>query len=152
MFFNYSLEYINKNKNLAREFTVSDEMVSDFFEFLQRKKFDYEPDGMDELKKIEKISKEEGYLDQMSGFIGSMRNEFNNIKEEERIKSIEHIKLLLKREIAGKLFGTDAAYESMFQSDSVLVKAVEVLKKPEQYNKILNVKIADGQEPSLGKK
>jgi carboxyl-terminal processing protease len=145
MFFNFSLEYINKKPTLERDFTVTDEMLKEFFEFLQQKKFDYEPDGMEELKKIEKISQDEGYLDQMTGYIGSMRNEFNNIKEQDRLKSIDHIKLLLKREIAGKLFGTDAGYESMFKSDSVLVRAVQVLKNPEEYNKTLNVKMAEGR-------
>ncbi len=142
MFFNYSLNYAIDHQNLTEDFTVTDEMVSDFYKFTEEKEFDYEPDGLSELEDLEEIAREEGYYDQMKAHFDAIRKEFEQVKIAEREKSLGDIKFLIKRELAGKKFGNDAAYKAGFERDKVLLKAVEILNAPEEYKKILDVNLA----------
>ncbi len=142
MFFNYSLNYAIDHQNLSEDFDVTDDMVSDFFKFTEEKDFDYEPDGLSELEGLEEIAREEGYYDQMKAHFDAMRKEFEQVKVAEREKSLGDIKFLIKRELAGKKFGNDAAYKAGFERDKVLLKAVEILNAPEEYKKILDVNLA----------
>ncbi|MBN1996039.1 S41 family peptidase [candidate division KSB1 bacterium] len=142
MFFNYSLTFLSENPDIDRNFNVTEKTVNDFFDFIKEKEFDFEPDGYSELQSLEKIAKKEGYFDKIEASVNNIYDQFNSVKEMERQKSKDQVELILKREIIGKKFGSDASYESMFASDSVLIKACDVLKDPVQYREILNKNIA----------
>ncbi len=142
IFFNFSLDYVAKHPNLSKDFQVTDQMLADFFAFTKEKNFDYNPDGMAELEKLEKIAREEQFYAPMASYFQGIRKEFESVKEQEKEKSKAHLAMLIKREVVGKLFGRNEYFESMFASDSTLAKAMEVLKAPEEYRRILNAQVA----------
>ncbi|MBD3375017.1 PDZ domain-containing protein [candidate division KSB1 bacterium] len=145
MFFNYGLEYVDKHPNLAKDFALSEEDIESFFQFVDNKEFDYKPEGFQELEEIAKIAQEENYYDELAPSIDAMKEKFEIVKQKERKASQDHIRFFLKREIAGKAFGRDAYTEAMFASDSTLIKAVNVLQSPDEYNKILGTKLATSE-------
>ncbi len=139
MIFNYSLDYIAKHPQLSKDFVVDDAMLEDFFAFCAAKKFDYKPNGYEELEKLEKIAKENKFYDQIASHIDAIKKEYENIKKKEREDSKEYLKKALKMEISGKLFGRDEYWRVFFASDSATVKAISVLQDSERYAQILNL-------------
>ncbi len=139
MFFNFSLQYAADHQELAEDFQVTDEILAEFNTFIAENEFDYEPAGMEQLSELEKIAKEEEYFEAMETSIKQMRGKFKDVKVEEKKKSTEDVKYILKRELMAKLYGTDAAYATSFDRDVILNKAVEVLKNKEEYNRILGI-------------
>ena len=142
MFFNFSLEYVTEHSDLARDFEVTGEMIEAFKVFVQQKDFEFEPPGYAEFKELEKISREREYYSAISAPLDSIRSAFQAVAAREIEESGEQISMLIRREIARKLFGSDASYEVMFSSDSTLMAAVELLQDPEQYRRILNIETA----------
>ncbi|HPG40706.1 MAG TPA: S41 family peptidase [bacterium] len=142
LFFNFSLNYAADHSTLDRDFEVTDQMLEDFFAFTREKEFDYIPDGYKELETLEKIARDEQYYDIMKAHIQEIRNDFKNVKEQDKNKSTEDIRYLLKRELTAKLFGNDEAYRAGFERDDDLKAAISVLKNPDEYNKVLNIKVA----------
>ncbi len=142
MFFNFSLEYASKHPELADGFTVDDQLVNDFFAFVDEKEFDYEPIGMNHLKDLEKAAKEGEFYEDMEASLSQMRRQFDAVKIKEKNESIDDIKYLIERELVAKLNGNDAAYETSFDRDETLKKAFEVLADRDRYNGILGVQTA----------
>lgn len=142
MFFNFSLNYVAQHPDLEKNFQVTDDVVSEFFRFVNKKDFDYKPNGISELENLEKIARENSYYDLMAANFKNIHDQFTVVKEKDKNASKDQIKLLLKREIAGKLFGSAAASEAMFSSDSTLIKAVEILQNKDKYREILNPAVA----------
>lgn len=142
LFFNYSLNYVAAHKDLQPGFEVTDEMLADFMEFVESKDFQYKPMGYAQLEELEKIAKENEFYDQMASGIDGLKSQFEQVSLQDREKSMDQIKLILKREITAKLFGHEAAARVLFPSDSTLMTAVNILKDREKYNKILSGQVA----------
>ncbi|MBN1479118.1 S41 family peptidase [candidate division KSB1 bacterium] len=142
MFFNFSLEYAVKYPELANGFDVDKKILDDFFAFIREKEFDYEPAGMDELKELEKVAREEKFFDDMESSFSQLREKFETVKNKEKEKSIKDIKYLIKRELVAKLHGNDDAYATSFERDVTLRNAVDVLKDTDEYNRILGIQTA----------
>lgn len=139
MFFNFSLEYAVKHPELSSKIEITDELLNEFGKFAESKNFDYEPAGMSQLKELEKIAKAEGYDSEIAASLQQVREQYKIVKIKEREKSAADIKYLLKRELAAKLQGTDAAYATSFDRDETLKKAIEIINDRERYNTILAV-------------
>ena len=142
MFFNFSLNYVADHENLGQDFEITDDVLEAFFDFTKEKEFDYKPLGISELESLEKAAKENNYYDQMQTSFEQIKEQFKDVKEKDRKESLDQIKLVLKREITGKIFGSDAATRVMFSNDSTLIKAVELLKDNDKYRELLNGQVA----------
>ncbi len=137
MFFNFSLKYAADHADLPRDFEVDDQMLNNFFNFIEENDFNYEPDGMAELDSLESIAKSKNYSEQFIELLGDLREHFKNVEEQERRESIEDIEYMIKRELTAKLFGNDASYVTSFERDETLQQAVSLVKNKERYEKIL---------------
>jgi carboxyl-terminal processing protease len=138
MFFNFSLKYAAEHPDLSREFEVNDQVLDSFDSFLQEKQFDYKPNGYEAIEELKRVSSEDGYYDIIADQVESLDKQFGDVKEKQKQKSQEHLKLFLKREILGKAFGKEAYYSATFKADSTLITAVNVLKDPQRYDEILH--------------
>jgi carboxyl-terminal processing protease len=137
MFFNFSLDYAAAHPKLDRNFEVNDALLEEFTAFCRQKKFDYKPDGYADLEKLEKSGKEGGYLSRIEKHLEAIKTEFEAVKERDRLAAKEDLKLALKMEIAGKLFGRDQYWQAYFAGDSTVTRSVAILKDKDAYNKLL---------------
>ncbi|HNW60223.1 MAG TPA: S41 family peptidase [bacterium] len=137
MFFNFSLDYAAAHPQLSPDFSVDDALLEEFHAFCMAKKFDYKPEGFAELEKLEKNGKEGGYLPQIQSHLQAIRAEFENVKERDRLAARDELKLDLKMEISGKLFGRDQYWKAWFAGDSAVIKSIEMIRNQEAYNKLL---------------
>ncbi len=139
IFFDFSLEYAARHPEATqKEIEVTDELLQEFFRFVDAKKFDYEPAGMSHLKRLEQTAKEEDFQEELGSVLEQLRRQFDQVKLKERERSMDDIRFLLKRELTGKLRGADAAYAVGFTRDETLKKAVEVIKDRERMQRILS--------------
>ncbi len=139
IFFNFSLDYAAAHPNLDRQFEVDDALLDEFNAFCKLKSFDYKPEGYAEVEKLEKSSKKGGYLPQIEKHLQAIKEEFEAVKERDQLAAKDDIKLALKMEISGKLFGRDQYWQAWFAGDSTVTKGIEMLRNPELYNKVLGV-------------
>ncbi|OGC02214.1 hypothetical protein A2V82_10515 [candidate division KSB1 bacterium RBG_16_48_16] len=151
MFFNFSLNYVAEHHALDKDFVVTQETLDEFNKFVESKDFDYKPAGSEEVEKLAEIAKQNDCYEDIKPHLDAILARFEQAKQMERENSADHIKLFLKREIAGKLFGRDAYIETMFDSDLPLKRSVEVLKNPKEYNEILHVQLAEADKGPSGK-
>ncbi|MBD3290631.1 PDZ domain-containing protein [candidate division KSB1 bacterium] len=138
MFFNYSLEYAATNKELERDFEVDHTMINNFKKFLKEKDFDYNTAGEEELKVFKDIAKEKGYLEQAELAFEELQEIIEKRKEQDFDEAKDFIKLYLKKEIAGKFWGTAAKVEAGIEVSEEVQKAIEVLSDQNEYYAILN--------------
>jgi carboxyl-terminal processing protease len=151
MFFNFSLNYVAEHHALDKDFVVTQEILDEFNKFVESKNFNYKPTGSEEVEKLAEIAKQNGCYESIKPQLDAILAQFEQVKQRERQSSTDHIKLFLKREIAGKVFGRDAYIETMFDSDLPLKRSIEVLKNPKEYNDILHVQLADADKGSSEK-
>lgn len=137
MFFNFSLDYAAAHPDLPRDFTVDEAMLKEFDTFCKAKSFDYKPEGYAEMEKLEKSAQKGDYLPRIEKYLQGIKAEFATVKERERQAAHEEIRLALKMEISGKLFGRDQYWQAWFAGDSAVTKGIELIRNPDLYNQIL---------------
>jgi hypothetical protein len=123
---------------LERDFKVDKIMLDQFKQFLKEKKFNYNTAGEEELEIFKKIAKEKGYLEQAKTAFEDLQKVIEKRKEKDFEEASDFIKLYLKSEIAGKLWGTAAKVEAGFEASEEVQKAIEILSDQNQYYAILN--------------
>ena len=137
MFFNFSLNYAAAHPDLPAGFEVDDALVQEFEAFCKEKKFSYKPEGYADLEKLEKSAREGGWLPQIAKHLEAVKAEFEAVKERDRLAAKDDLKLALKSEIAGKLFGRDEYYRTLFAADSCVIRGIAMLKNADEYNRLL---------------
>ncbi len=137
MFFNFSLEYATKHPDLPRNFEIDDQVIVEYTDFLEQKKFKYEREEEVKIAELEKMSTEEGFQEKASPAFTELKKMIEEEKVKDFNKNREDIKWYLKMEIAGKLWGSAAKSEVSFQRSPEIKKAVEILSNQDQYISLL---------------
>ncbi|OQX95771.1 hypothetical protein B6I21_03705 [candidate division KSB1 bacterium 4572_119] len=141
MFFNFALEFASNHNELQKDFSISEKIVSNFRTFLKTKNFSYKTESEMQIEELEKTIQEEKYSENVMSYLVGLKNSIQKEKENDFDKNIDQIKRRLRAEIAAKLWGTPGKYESEFQFDKTIQKAVEVLTNNENYFSLLNTKV-----------
>jgi len=142
--FNFAVVYAAKHPNLKRDFTVTDEMLDEFRAFLKEKDFRFKTQAEVELENLKKTAEKQGYFDAIAAQYDELWKAVERAKEREFERSKRFIRRVLEREIAAKLWGSDAEVEIGFKDDPVIQKAIEVLEKPSRYYSILQPESREG--------
>jgi len=137
MFFNFALDYASKHEALGRDFTVGDEIISDFKTFLKEKNFTYKTASEEVIDDLKKAIKQDDFSDNVAAKMGELEKVIAFEKKGDFEKNLPIIKRYLREEISAKLWGTKGKYESVFQYDKVVKKAVETLKNNDVYLSLL---------------
>jgi carboxyl-terminal processing protease len=145
LFFNFGLQYSLDHPDLTSDFKVDETLTNDFFDYIAQKDFTYKYEGEEELEKLVEAAQEAEYEDVIADEVANVREELLRLKKQQMRKSSENIKILIKREIAGKLWGRKAYFEVAFEMDEVLQKAVDLIKQKDDYSRILtSVDVGEG--------
>ncbi|HDI51355.1 MAG TPA: S41 family peptidase [Bacteroidetes bacterium] len=140
MFFNFAITYAAQLKEKPDSLVIDDKILSEFRQYLKDKKFDFELEGEKELAEFQKVAQERNYDSQMTKTIAALQQKLEEIKKSEFNKCRDFISRLLEREIAAKLWGTQAGIEATFDDDPVIQEALKILSNPEQYAFMLGKK------------
>lgn len=135
--FHFAVVYAAKHPELQRNFEITEEILNEFKDFLDKNNFQYKSDAEQALEEIKEIAQENDYYTVASAPIEQLQQVIQERKASEFERSKEFIRDELLREIAAKLWGTKAEMEASFKSDPVVKKALEVLSDRSTYDRIL---------------
>ena len=138
MFFNFSLEYAAKHPDLDPSFTIEDGVIDEFKTFLHNKNFSYKTPEEMNLEEIKEIIEERGYTAESTKPISDLQHVLDRQKEQDFDANLDIIKMYLKSEIVGKLWGTAARVKVGLEKSDEVAKAIEILSNESAYNKMLN--------------
>ncbi len=137
-FFDFAVKQYAEHPDLTTGFEVTDEIVSEFKDFMKEKEFTYKTSleySLDELKKaISDEKKDSLYMPALDDFAELITNE----KEQDFVNSSEYIEKAIKREITSKIAGQRGVYEEIIlKTDKTILEAVKLLQDRDEFTRVL---------------
>lgn len=132
-------EYVNgffvENDSVAspRQLKISDELYTDFVEWLEDKDYDYTTRVEKAIEDLVQFSEKEKYYEDIKNEIASLKKSVSHSKEQDLITFKEEIKGALRDEIVSRYYYEGGVIEASLEDDSEISKSVQVLNDHEQY-------------------
>lgn len=140
MLFKYANKFATEHRNLADNFQVTPEILSDFEKFLKEKKFDFQEEVELRLKELREAAEKSrfgpAFFDEAKKIDGLIAAEKNRMMDRYR----NELKSVLRTEIIGRIKGEKARIESSFGDDRQLQVATTLLKNKKMYERLLTGK------------
>jgi carboxyl-terminal processing protease len=140
LIFEYATNYRLKNETIkpVAEFAFTDADYNDFMAFLAGKDYSYTTDSEDLLAKLEKITKEEKYFDDVKSEYEQLKEKLKTHKNDDLNTFKEEIITILETEIVGRYYYQNGAIASSLKKDPAIEKALNTLNDQSLYNSILS--------------
>jgi carboxyl-terminal processing protease len=139
MIFDFATEFASNHKSIAapEKFVISNDIYSDFHQFLTEKKFTYESRSEQTLKSLIETAKRERYFE-------GARNEFAALEKgltlnlnQDLEQFSEEIRDLLKDEIVSRYYYQKGAIISALETDKEIKSVRSLFANPDEYARIL---------------
>ena len=138
MFFDFSIVYTTEHPDLPENFEVTDEMLSEFRQYLKDKDFTFKTSMEKTFGDFKKVVEDKGDEEEFKGRLAGIDSLIEQDKDREFTRNIDYIKRGIQRDMLTRLYGESAVYEQIvLKTDPYVEKAVEILSSPEQYAGIL---------------
>jgi len=139
MFFDFAVKHIAEHPDVKPDFIVTDDIVKEFRSFIKDKKFTYKSKLQLSLEQLDKSITDVDQRKLFEPTLNSLKALIELEKSKDFDKSITFIKESIKREIVSSIAGERGIYEQMvLKIDPAVQKALEILKKPDEYARILS--------------
>lgn len=137
--FDYATEFVRKHESIpsADSFEITDEIYSDFVNYLADKDLEYSTVTEKVIKELRDIAKEEKYLESIKDDLDAMEKKFQEEKKDDLEKHREEISEMLKSEILVRYYYEKGRLQGMLKNDPEVMKAIEILGDKSQYEKLL---------------
>lgn len=137
--FDYATKFVNENPTIAPadEFVLSDKAYNDFKAYVLTKEFDYSTASEEQMKKLLKTAKQEGYEDEIVKEYEALYQKVKASKEKDLDLFKDQIKDLVQNEIVSRYYFQEGRIINAFLDDKSLKSAIEVLQDTKRYNAIL---------------
>lgn len=142
MIFDYATQYCIKHPTIGSvaDFKLTDGDYADFKSMLKKRNFTYDRQSESMLKNLKEMAEFEGYLEGASEEFAALEKKLQHNLDLELDRFAKDIKPLIAEEIIKRYYYEKGAVQETLKEDIGLQKALEVLKKPEEYASILTVK------------
>jgi len=148
MFFDFAVDYVTKHPDTKPDFVVTDQIVSDFQQFIKDKKFEYKSTLQASLENLEKTVKQEGKDSLFDNSFKAMDALIEKEKVADFDRSLDYVKRAIRREVVSAIAGERGVYEQIvLKTDKTVQKALSILQAPKEYTKL----ITEGQHPDHAK-
>ncbi|HAC15424.1 MAG TPA: hypothetical protein DCE78_05695, partial [Bacteroidetes bacterium] len=134
-YFFYANEYRSKNATFDAK-SIDDEMLDDFFEYLDRTNFDYVTRVERHLTSLQNQLKEDGISVDESVMV-NLDTAVENQKFRELWNASDVIRKELFLELTARYSGQVGRFEAAIKSDSTIIKATELFRNPTQIANVL---------------
>jgi carboxyl-terminal processing protease len=137
--FEYATKYVHDNPSIApaSQFVLNDKDYENFKDFVLTKDFDYTTASEEQMKKLLKTAKQEGYKDEIVKEYEALYEKVKASKEKDLELFKDQIKDLVQNEIVSRYYFQEGRVKNAFLDDKSLKSAIEVLKDEKRYNSIL---------------
>ena len=138
LFYQFSSKY-QKDHELKGIIEITDEIIEEFRTFISMKELDLKSEGEKELAKLEEILVEESETDKrIEHSLSILRKHYEQDKDDLFNDEIDHIRIMLERDMSWAVGGLGMRIESSFDDDPVVLKAIEVLADMYTYGSTLD--------------
>ncbi|MEE0979103.1 MAG: S41 family peptidase [Muribaculaceae bacterium] len=141
--FNYATKFAAEHDTIAPvdRFEITDEIYSDFKNFIDPKRFEYDKVCEVMIDNLEKVAKTEGYMtDSVKAQIDNLRQLLRHDLDKDLDINRDEISDYLAREITTRYYGDKGAVSQSIKMDIALDSVAGMFKTPGRYDKILNPK------------
>ncbi|UZH56657.1 S41 family peptidase [Salinimicrobium tongyeongense] len=136
--FDYATNYYYTHKlDTPEEFSFTEKDYSDFKDYLKSTGFEYQTATEKELEDVVAAAEKEGYQQNLSGELKSIKEAISNSKEQALNLKKAEIMSLLSEEIIKRYFYKEGLYEYYVKKNPEILKAKEILQDKAQYQNIL---------------
>ncbi|MBP5542292.1 MAG: S41 family peptidase [Bacteroidales bacterium] len=139
LFFQYANKYVKEHPTIpsAGDFRVTDEIYQDFVSFLSDKDYEYTTYTERLFEELHRVAKDENYIDEINNQLDQLEATFKNAKKDDLMRNREDISRYLRDEILVRYYYQKGRIEGSLVDDPDVLKAIEVLTHPDQYNALL---------------
>jgi len=139
LFFSYATEFRIKHETIKelKDFSLTKEDYEDFVNYLSDKDYNYTTESEDLLAKLEEVSKEEKYFDDVKTEYEALKEKLNHNKKSDLYKFKDEIKHILESEIVTRYYYQKGQIEIALKDDVVLEEAIKTLTNKTTYKAIL---------------
>lgn len=143
--FDYATLYRRQHPEMAeaRNFMITDELYSDFSNFLSTKEYSYKTESEELLEEFETIAIKEKYFDAAKSEYVQLKAKIQHDKKADVEKARDQLSELLTDEIVSRYFFQKGRIEASFAFDPEIKRAVEILNDTKFYNDILSGKYVE---------
>ena len=135
--FDFAVRY-TVGKKLPVDFEVSDEMITEFKQFLRDRKFDYKTPAEVYLDSLAEFARREGKTEIYAQTLENLKAQITLEKEQDFDRYKDTVKKHLREAILRKLYGERGFYEGVvLKEHPAVLKAKELLLDQKQYQKLL---------------
>lgn len=138
--FNYATIYAASHPEIASadKFMLSDSEYQDFLNYITNKEYDYTTNTERKLNELTEAMREDKYYETFSTELEELRTAVQHNKEDDLQNFKEEIKEILSNEIISRYYYQKGRIVFNLNRDPEVKKAIDVLLKPSDYNKILS--------------
>lgn len=139
-FFNYAMKFHREHDTIPspKDFTITDEIYQDFVNYLSDKTYDYTTYTENIIADLRKVAEEEEYMDNLKRQIEQLEKTYKEAKKDDLMRHRDEISQLLKDAILLHYYYRKGCIEGALAQDPEVLKAIEILSSPAEYNRILN--------------
>ncbi|MDG2331422.1 MAG: S41 family peptidase [Flavobacteriales bacterium] len=139
LIFDYATVFRHKFDSIqpAKSFRVSDEVYTDFTNFLKDKNYEYKNESEEYLSAFTDIAKEEKYYEDAKHEIDALRTKLTADKSVDLQRYQDEITELLENEIVSRYYYQNGRIEASVKSDPYIKTAMEILADSARYTQIL---------------
>ncbi len=136
MFFKYANDYLVKNPDL-KTFKPTDDIFTDFKEFIRTKNFDYVSNADKKIDDLRKLTEGKNFSPNIADYLNKIQSEVASEETTEIENAKEEIKKAITEEINKRLINEKEQIAATFEFDKQLQEAIAIINNPTQYNQLL---------------
>ena len=143
MIFDYATQYVIQHPTIAevKDFQLTDADYADFKAMMKKRNFTYDRQSEAMLKNLKKMAEFEGYMEGAAEEFAALEKKLQHNLDLELDRFAKDIKPLIAEEIVKRYYFEKGAVQESLKDDPDLEKALEVLRQPEEYKKVLTVAV-----------
>jgi carboxyl-terminal processing protease len=139
--FDYANQFYRQHDSIPspRDFTITDEVYSDFTNYVnKRSDFDYTTGSEQTLKKLKEIAEKEEYFSKIKSEIDQLEAKLMHNKSDDLLSHREEISEIMKIEIVSRYYFQKGKVESSLVTDPEVKQAINLIEEKSQYSTILS--------------
>ena len=143
MIFDYATQYVIQHPTIAevKDFQLTDADYTDFKAMMKKRNFTYDRQSEAMLKNLKEMAEFEGYMEGAAEEFAALEKKLQHNLDLELDRFAKDIKPLIAEEIVKRYYFEKGAVQESLKDDPDLKKALEVLRQPEEYKKVLTVAV-----------
>ena len=140
LIFDYATRYCLEHPQVSsvNDIVLTDEEYAAFKELVKSRKFTYDRQSEKMLKSLKEMAEFEGYMEEAAEEFKALEQKLNHNLDRDLDFFARPIRNQLEQEIATRYFYQRGAAMQRLRDDKALEQAIEILRQPERYRKLLS--------------